>query len=119
MNDLSFKNWIDKKSNINSLGKVAVFYLPSKKITKKIRSYMHDFLISNYEAYTHESSNIKGYWVSDDSLVKDIHERYEVSFKGNDNFKKFVDFLSEVCKLTKEDAIYLTFANNSYLIKPN
>lgn len=106
------------KSWMQNLGEVAVFYLPSKKISKKVRDKIHNFLIENYEAYTHESSNIKGYWLSENSLVKDIHERYEVSFKGKNNFKKFIVFISEICKLTKEDAIYLTFANKSYLIKP-
>jgi hypothetical protein len=109
---------MNKNPNVQNLGEVAVFYLPSKKINKKIRNKIHDFLIKNYEAYTHESSNIKGYWVNDNCIVKDIHERYEVSFKGKVNFKRFIVFISEICKITKEDAIYLTFANKSYLIKP-
>lgn len=118
MNNLSFRKWIEKQPNAEHLGHMAVFYIPSKKLTQKIRNKLHDFLVTNYEAYTHESSNIKGYWVNGNFLIKDKHERYEVSFKGYSNFKKFIKFISEICKMTKEEAIYLTFANDSYLIKP-
>jgi len=46
--------------------------------------------------------------------VRDAHERYEVSFNGDENFKRFVDFLSEICGM--KDSIYLTVADESYLV---
>ena len=106
------------RPNIKHIGKVAVFCLPADKLNKKVRSKIHNFLVSNYSAYTHESSDIQGYWSGRGDLVRDAHERYEVSFNGNENFKKFVDFLSEVCEMISEDSIYLTVADESYLVMP-
>lgn len=106
------------RPNVKHVGKVAVFCLPADKLNEKVRSKIHDFLVRNYSAYTHESSKIEGYWAGRDNLVRDAHERYEVSFNGNENFKKFVDFLSEVCGDIGEDSIYLTVADESYLIMP-
>lgn len=117
MNKVSFKKWMLSKANIEHVGKVAVFYVPTKKLTKKIREKIHDFLVSSYKAYTHESSEIDGYWSGRGDLVKDSHERYEVSFNGNENFKKFVNFLAEICENIKEDSIYLTVADESYLVR--
>lgn len=117
MNKVSFKNWMLRQPNIEHVGKVAVFYIPVDKIEKGLREKLHDFLVSNYNAYTHESSEIKGYWDNGEQLLKDKHERYEISFKGDDNFKKLVNYLSKVCKEAGEDAIYLTVADESYLVR--
>lgn len=106
------------RPNVEHVGKVAVFCLPADKLDVNVRKKIHDFLVTNYSAYTHESSDIEGYWAGKGDLVRDAHERYEVSFNGDDNFKKFVDFLSEICGLIREDSIYLTVADESYLVMP-
>jgi hypothetical protein len=100
------------------IGEVAVFYLPIKKLSKSIRNKIHKFFVKNYYAYTHEISTIKGFWSKEDKIVKDKHERYEISFKGKDNLKKFIEFLSNICYIIDEDSIYLTIGGESYLIKP-
>lgn len=105
------------RPNVKHVGKVAVFCLPTNKLEERVRNRIHDFLVSNYSAYTHESSEIEGYWAGrGNDLVRDAHERYEVSFNGDENFKRFVDFLSEICDMIKEDSIYLTVADESYLV---
>lgn len=116
MNKVSFKKWMLSRPNVKYIGKVAVFCLPADKLDEKIKSEIHDFLVVNYSAYTHESSEIEGYWAGSGGLVRDVHERYEVSFNGDENFRKFVDFLSEICRMIDEDSIYLTVADESYLI---
>ena len=102
---------------IDHIGKVAVFYIPSKKIDSETRKHIHDFLVKNYKAYTHEKGGMKGYWLDGEKMTKDHHERYEVSFSGDANFKKLVNFLSDLCSSTKEKAIYLTIGGDSYIVR--
>ena len=85
-NELS--TWMSKLKNVDHVGPFLVFYLPVSKLDKKSRSLVHDFFVENYNAYTHEISEINGYWVFKGELVEDKHERFEVSFKGIENFKK-------------------------------
>lgn len=113
-----------KLPNAVYIGHVAVFYIPTAKLDvtledgRTARKILHDFCVANYNAYTHEVSKIQGYWMDKDLLVKDDHERYEVSFSGRDKVKEFVLFLSEICSLIKEGAIYLTMGYKSWLVVP-
>lgn len=106
------------------IGHMAVFYVPTNKLDlvlkdgQTTRNILHEFCVKNFNAYTHEVSKIQGYWMNQDILVKDEHERYEISFKGRKKVKKFVAFLSELCKLIEEDSIYLTMGYKSWLIIP-
>jgi hypothetical protein len=107
---------IDNKS-VKHVGKVAVFYVPVEKLTEYVRNEIHDFFVSEYCAYTHECSEIRGYWLAGGEIVRDKHERYEVAFHGDDKLKVFVDFLSKLCSTIKEDSIYLTVADEAYLVE--
>ena len=116
----SFDDWRAEKMEhpkLEHIGKMAVFYLPQRKLNK-FEDKIHEFLIANYGAYTHEESNIRGYWKQGKEIIKDKNERYEVSFAGKDRIPKLIDFLSELCGDMKEDAIYLTMGDRSYLVKP-
>lgn len=112
---MSFKNWAKNKQNVEIIGKAATFYLPSKKLNEAVRDMIHDFFVKKYSAYTHESSDIKGYWTSDGSLIRDEHERYEISLAEED-LSSLVDFLADLAEHTKEDSIYLTVGHESYLV---
>lgn len=116
---MNFKKWMNDLDSSIYIGKVVVFYLPINKIKKEIRKKIHNFFVKNYYAYTHEVSNIKGYWSKNNKIIKDEHEKYEVSFKGRKNLNKFINFISEICSIIKEDSIYLNIGGESYLIKPN
>lgn len=127
-----------KLPNAVYIGHVAVFYVPIKKLDMvvegefpyraqvrdgsfvdlTVRSLLHNYFVQNFNAYTHEVSNIQGYWMDKDLLVRDEHERYEVSFTGREKVKEFVTFLSELCSLIKEDSIYLTMGYKSWLVVP-
>lgn len=106
------------------IGQVAVFYIPKEKLDFAVkngqtaRQLLHDFFVLHYNAYTHEVSNIQGYWFGRGSLVRDEHERYEVSFDGAEKVKDFVGFLGEICGLIGEDSIYLTMGYKSWLVVP-
>lgn len=107
-----------KTSRCKHIGKVATFYIPVKKLSKKTRIQIHNFFVNHYYAYTHETSKIHGFWSKNDKIIEDKHERYEVSFKGEKNLKKFIEFLSFICYVIKEDSVYLTIGEESFLIYP-
>lgn len=113
---MKFKDWINKQINVKSLGNIVIFYIPSKKINKEIRKKIHDFFVSKHSAYTHECGEIVGYWLDEKNLIKDKHERYEISIKKDKDISDLVNFLSRLCNEIKEKSIYLTVANESYLI---
>ena len=115
---MNFKKWMTEQPDTDYIGKVAIFYIPENKLTKPVRKKLHDFFVKNYNAYTHEVSKIQGYWVKQNKLIKDKHERYEIAFDGEQNLKKFVGFLSELCDIIEEDSIYLIVGDESYLVKP-
>lgn len=113
-----FKKWMDSNKNVDHIGKVATFYLPSEKLDGKKRKKIHGFLVDNYDAYTHEKGGLRGYWRDGEELSMDKNERYEVSSSGEENFKKLVGFLSELCSEIGEKCVYLTVGEESYLIWP-
>jgi hypothetical protein len=115
---MSFKKWTRDRPNVERIGKTAIFYLPSNKLNDGTRKMLHDFFVGKYNAYTHESSDIKGYWVSGGELIRDEHERYEISLMGKENFMALVDFLAELAQAVEEDSIYLAIGEESYLISP-
>lgn len=118
MKEGGFRKWMEEVPEAEHIGKVAVFYVPSKRLTPRIRSRIHDFFVSKHNAYTHESGDIRGYWHDGESLNRDAHDRYEISFDGEKKFKEFVGFLSDLCEDMGEKSIYLTMADESYLIRP-
>jgi hypothetical protein len=103
------------KKNIEYLGKVAVFYIPSEKNTDSIRQELHDFFVSKHNAYTHEASEIIGYWTDNNCIIEDKHERYEVSIRKKE-MSSLIDFISNLCEKINEKSIYLTIGNKSYLV---
>jgi hypothetical protein len=115
---MDFKRWMKDSGSAEHIGKVAVFYLPSEKLDEKTRSKIHDFFVSKHKAYTHESGDIKGYWHDGERLARDSHDRYEISFRGEGKLRELVGFLSGLCAEMNEKSIYMTLADESYLIRP-
>ncbi len=109
--------------NLTYIGHVAVFYVPSVKLDRPVgertpRQMIHEYIMSHYGAYTHQKSNIQGYWSNRKQVVKDENERFEVSFDGAEAVPPFIDFLASLCGLLKEECLYLTMGYKSYLISP-
>ncbi len=118
MNSKGFRKWMEEIPEAYHVGKVAVFYVPSKKLKPAVKDRIHRFFVSKHKAYTHESGEIKGYWHDGERLDRDSHDRYEISFRGENKLKEFVEFLSELCGDIGEKSIYMTMADESYLIRP-
>lgn len=112
--------------NLISLGQVAVFYIPIFKLDillpngKTPRLLFEEYLMENYNAYTLEISNTQGFWREHhkSEIFSDENARYEVSFDGKDRVPPFVEFLSFMCSLIGEKAIYLTMGQHSWLVLP-
>ena len=127
---MEFKDHIDMKKGINNfiyIGKMAAFYIPSDKLSKKEfgengdtpKDMFHDFFMKHFNAYTHEKSGIEGFWrKGKGAIVMDENERYEVSFLDTkDQLEKFIKFLSKICDLLNENSIYVTIGDSSWLVK--
>ena len=125
-----FKLWLEsdelKHPNLDYIGQVAVFYIPTEKLNKKhegqtTKELLHDYLIHHFNAYTLvEGSDTQGFWRKDDNgeLHEDKNAKYEVSFEGKDKIKPFIDFLSKICSNLDEKSIYLRMGSKSWLVKP-
>ena len=110
------------------LGRLAVFYVPAHKMDNREfgrdgltpTQLFDEFFLRKFGGLTHESSNIRGQWTSADGqkVFTDRHERYEVSFSGRKKAEEFIEFLSEMCGLLREESIYLTMGTRSWLVRP-
>lgn len=112
-------------THVYELGKVTVFYLPSHKLddpryyngAQTARMRTHEFMMHRYRAYTHSPSPVKGYWVDlGGELVHDVMERFEVSFGSESEFECLIVFLTELCERLREDAVYVTRGERSFLV---
>lgn len=108
------------------LGKMTVFYIPSHKLddpsyfhgTQTARTAIHEFLMHRYRAYTQSPTPVKGYWVNAESqMVHDVMERFEVSFGSEAEFNRLVEFVLELAERLREDAVYVTRGERSYLVQ--
>ena len=83
------------------------------------KDMFHNFFMKHFNAYTHEKSGIEGFWREEKgAIVIDENERYEVSFlDNNEQLEKFIKFLSKMCSLLKENSIYVTIGDSSWLVK--
>ncbi len=113
-------------SHVRELGKVTVFYIPSHKLddpryytgSQTARMATHEFLMHRYRAYTQSPTPVKGYWVDfHGQLVHDVMERFEVSFGSEQEFERLIEFLISLCGRLKEDAIYVTRGEHSFLVQ--
>jgi hypothetical protein len=110
------------------LGRIAVFYVPAEKMDdprygrdgQTPTQLFDEFFLRNFGGLTHEESHIRGEWSSADrqKVFTDLHQRYEVSFSGNKKETQFLEFLSEMCGLLREESIYLTIGTRAWLVKP-
>lgn len=127
------------KPQLYELGKVTVFYVPSHKLddprffpqdpkvdaasipkgvsAQTARSTIHEFLLLHFRAYTQTPTPVKGCWVDPaGQLVHDVMERFEVSFENERDFQRLIEFLIELCDRLKEEAIYVTRGDRSFLV---
>mgnify|MGYP007114242658 CR=1 FL=1 len=114
------------RASVHELGKVTVFYVPSHKLdhpkhardSLTARQDIHEFLMSRYNAYTQTPTPVRGYWAAPDGEVfHDVMERFEVSFGSESEFDRLIEFLAELCDRLREQAIYVTRGERSFLVQ--
>lgn len=108
-------------------GRMATFFLPADKLKnekyaisgKLPYKIIEDYLMKNFGGFTHETKDIHGLWMPEQlTIIKDIHEKFEVSFKGKDKIIPFLSFLSDICKILQEESLYVTLGKHSYWVMP-
>ena len=108
---------------VESLGRMAVFLLPSLKLKQKKRGRtyeqtVHLFLMKHFAGYTATAGNIFGFW-RDDKTGREYygeHKEYKVSFRGRDRVAMMQKFLSELARELDEDSIYLEYGEDAWLV---
>jgi len=110
------------------IGHVAVFYVPAHKLELvefgedglTPKQMFESFLMEKFNAFSFNEHNTKGFWRQHPQaqIWVDNNGRYEVSFLGEEKVQGFVNFLSKMCGLLKEEAIYLVMGYKSWLVLP-
>lgn len=113
---------------IESLGKRAMFLIPSVKVynrkyskTKQgIANTIHRFLIDTFGGYTCASGNIFGYFTSTTAEYDELRE-FRVAFKEDTARTKvplLQEFLAKICEDIGEECIYLECGEDATLVYP-
>lgn len=108
---------------IDSLGRMAVFLLPSLKLKRKkqgrnVEEIVHQFLLEHFDGYTASAGNIFGFWRDPKSRREFYgeHKEYKVSFRGRDRVAMLQEFLSRLARELDEDCIYLEYGEDAWLV---
>ncbi|MCL4437619.1 hypothetical protein M1513_01085 [Patescibacteria group bacterium] len=106
-----------------SLGRMAVFLLPSLKLEqrdqkgKTIKDIVHDFLVKNFNGYTVETGNIFGYWKQKDGRIEyGEHRKFTVAFVGKNKIPILEIFIARIAYAIGEECVYLETGEDSWLI---
>jgi hypothetical protein len=108
-----------------SLGRMAVFLLPSLKLKQRgqdgqpVEERIHRFLIGNFAGYTVETGNILGFWK--DGRGEEHygeHRLFRVAFAGKDRVAVLEEFLAGIATEIGERSIYLETGEDAWLISP-
>ena len=113
---------------IESLGKRAIFLIPSVKVynpkysatRQHVAKTIHDFLRKTFGGYTCASGNIYGYFGSESSEYDELRE-FRVAFKEDERRTKVPllrAFLAELCADIGEECIYLETGEDADLVYP-
>lgn len=110
-----------------SLGRMAVFLLPSLKLKSRdkngitIEEKIHQFLLAHFSGYTASSGTIFGFW-KEGNKKRELygeHKEYKVSFVGKERIPILENFLARIARETGEQCIYLETGEDAWLIYPN
>jgi hypothetical protein len=108
-----------------SLGRIAVFLLPSLKLKKRerggkmVEEKLHDFLLGSFSGYTAATGNIFGYWK--DPAGKEFygeHKEFKVSLQDKEGIPVLEEFLAQIARDIDEDCIYLETGEDTWLVYP-
>lgn len=105
-----------------SLGRMAVFLLPSLKLKSRVRGlgqleqWVHNFLLAHYGGYTVTSGNIFGYWRASGREFYGEHRLYTVAFLGKQRIPSLERFLARLARSMGEQCIYLETGEDAWLV---
>ena len=112
-----------ERSHVQSLGRMAVFLLPSLKLKRQKagRNYediVHHFLMEHFGGYTASAGNIFGFWRDVASARESYgeHKEYKVSFRGRDRVAMLQEFLGKLAAELAEEAIYMEYGEDAWLV---
>lgn len=109
---------------IESLGRPAIFLVPSQKLKKKwggerVEEIIHRYLIEKFGGYSSSLVPNFGFWRSKSKKqLYDECREYEVSFVGKERIRELARFLANVALMAGEDCIYLKTGEDSWLVYP-
>ncbi len=114
---------------VESLGKRALFLIPSVKVynpkysasRQSVAKVVHDFLRGTFGGYTCASGNIYGYFGSGAAEYDELRE-FRVAFKEDERRTKVPrlrEFLATLCKDIGEECIYAEMGEDAELIYPD
>ena len=120
------KNPLAIKYRKVSLGRPAVFLLPSLKLMQKdvggktAEAMVEEFLMDTYGGFTCTAGNIFGYWrsVPDKREHYGEHRLYTVSVADKRRIPELERFLDGMAVILGEESIYLETGEDSWLIYP-
>jgi|CXWL01.1.fsa_nt_gi hypothetical protein len=113
-----------------SLGRPAVFLLPSLKLKDKwekgksltAEQAIEEFLLSHFGGFTVTAGNIFGYWRDVESIEGRVaygeHRMYTVAFSGKEKIPLLEKFLAEVAYILEEKSVYFETGEDAWLIYP-
>ena len=113
---------------IESLGKRALFLIPSVKVYNRkysktrqsVASTIHNFLTATFGGYTCASGNIFGFFTGTVAEYDELRE-FRVAFKEDEERTKvplLQDFLAKICEDIGEECIYLECGEDAMLVYP-
>ena len=110
-----------------SLGRSAVFYLPSLPISKfcndagqTLKNGLEEFLMERFGGFTVFPGLLRGRWKSTGSrVVSGEHEMYSVAFVGKERIPELFEFLADIARRIGEECIYTETGEDAQLVYPD
>jgi len=123
-----YENMEDHGIVVESLGRRALFLIPSVKVynskysktRQSIAKTIHTFLTETFGGYTCASGNIYGYFRSAHLEYDELRE-FRVAFKEDEKKTKIpmlLRFLATICEDIGEECIYLECGEDALLVYP-
>ena len=106
-----------------SLGKPAVFLLPSVKLKntdakgKVLENKMNEFLMKKFGAYTVSAGYTYGYWKNAKGKKSyGEYKIYSVAFPEKSQLPVLMDFIAGIARDMAEESVYMEYGDEASLI---
>lgn len=109
---------------IQDLGRMAVFLVPSHKMKNKcgektVEDFLHLFIQRRIGAWTYTLSPVAGIWTNEyGKIFYDECREYKVAFLGKERVPALLEVLAAVAKEIGEECIYVEAGQYSATTRP-